>query len=86
MNASTPVPTGAAPASPGVDVVRLVRRIGLAAGPAFALLLSACATLSQPQLDAAAAVAHAARSTRVDCARADACRGSWAGARTAGPW
>ena len=40
---------------------------------AFALLLSACATLSQPQLDAAAAVAHAARSTRVDCARADAC-------------
>jgi sodium-dependent dicarboxylate transporter 2/3/5 len=39
MSASHPVPVSAAPASPAVDVVRLVRRVGLAAGPAFALLL-----------------------------------------------
>ncbi len=37
------------------------------------LLASACATLSPQQRDAAAAVAAAARSTTVDCARPDAC-------------
>ena len=48
----------------------VVARLLLAAAT---LLLSACATLSQPQLDAAAGIAHAARSTQVDCTREDAC-------------
>ena len=40
---------------------------------AFALLLAGCATLSSEQRDDAAGIAHAARSTQVDCAGADAC-------------
>ena len=40
---------------------------------AFALLLAGCATLSGEQRDEAAGIARAARSTHVDCARADAC-------------
>ena len=53
-----------------MSAVALWRRLLLAA---FALMLSACATLSQPQLDAAAGIAQSARSTLVDCAREDAC-------------
>jgi phosphatidylserine/phosphatidylglycerophosphate/cardiolipin synthase-like enzyme len=49
---------------------RVIRRV--LAG-ACALLLAGCATLSGEQRDAAAGIAHAARSTQVDCARADAC-------------
>ncbi|MCR6495120.1 phospholipase D family protein [Thermomonas sp. S9] len=37
------------------------------------LLCSGCATLGRAQRDAAAGIAQAARSTQVDCARADAC-------------
>lgn len=37
------------------------------------LLCSGCATLGSAQRDAAAGIAQAARSTRVDCTRADAC-------------
>ncbi|WP_240125681.1 phospholipase D-like domain-containing protein [Thermomonas alba] len=37
------------------------------------LLCSGCATLGHAQRDAAAEIAQAARSTRVDCARVDAC-------------
>ena len=40
---------------------------------AFALLLAGCATLTGQQRDEAAGVARAARSTEVDCTRADAC-------------
>lgn len=40
---------------------------------ALALVLGGCATLSSPQREAAAAVAHAARSAEVDCQRMDAC-------------
>ena len=40
---------------------------------AFALLLAGCATMSGQQRDEASAIARAARSTEVDCARADAC-------------
>ena len=40
---------------------------------AFALLLAGCATLSGQQRDEAAGIARAARSTEVDCTRADAC-------------
>ncbi|GAB1406656.1 phospholipase D family protein [Thermomonas brevis] len=40
---------------------------------AVALLLSGCATLSQPRVDEAVGIAHAARSTLVDCRREDAC-------------
>ena len=39
----------------------------------LALLLSGCATLSGPHVEAAAAIAHDARSTLVDCKREDAC-------------
>ncbi|MFT4178441.1 MAG: phospholipase D family protein [Thermomonas sp.] len=37
------------------------------------LSLAGCATLSPPQRDAAVGIAHAARSTQVDCNREDAC-------------
>ncbi|WP_233449415.1 hypothetical protein [Thermomonas carbonis] len=40
---------------------------------ACALLLAGCATLSDQQRDEAAGIARAARSTQVDCMRADAC-------------
>lgn len=40
---------------------------------AFALLLAGCATISGEQRDEAAGIARAARSTQVDCTRADAC-------------
>ena len=40
---------------------------------AFALSLAGCATLSVEQRDAAAGIARAARSSQVDCTRADAC-------------
>ena len=40
---------------------------------AFALLLAGCATLSGEHRDEAAGIARGARSTQVDCARADAC-------------
>ena len=40
---------------------------------AFALLLAGCATLSSERRDEAAGLARAARSTQVDCTRADAC-------------
>ena len=40
---------------------------------AFALLLAGCATISGEQRDEAAGIARAARSTEVDCTRADAC-------------
>ena len=40
---------------------------------ACALLLAGCATLSVEQRDEAAGIAHAARTTQVDCTRADAC-------------
>ena len=47
-----------------------VRRLLLVA---CALLLSGCATLSRQHADEAVGIAHAARSTLVDCTRADAC-------------
>ena len=40
---------------------------------AFALSLAGCATLSVEQRDEAAGIARAARSSQVDCTRADAC-------------
>ncbi len=46
------------------------RQLLLATG---ALLLSACATLSAPQRDRAAAIAVAARSQQLDCSAANAC-------------
>ena len=46
-----------------------LRCLALLAG----LLLSGCATTSQAQRDAHARIAHEARSTQVDCTRADAC-------------
>ena len=49
------------------------RRPGRALAGLLALLLAGCATLSPQQRSAAAEVAVSARSTRVDCARADAC-------------
>ncbi len=49
------------------------RRPGRALAGLLALLLAGCATLSPQQRSAAADVAVRARSTRVDCVRADAC-------------
>ncbi|WP_330947073.1 phospholipase D family protein [Thermomonas sp. LB-4] len=49
------------------------RRPGRALAGLFALLLAGCATLSPQQRRAAAEVAVDARSTEVDCVRADAC-------------
>ena len=49
------------------------RRPGRALTGLLALLLAGCATLSPQQRSAAAAVAVDARSTEVDCVRADAC-------------
>ncbi|TLX22781.1 phospholipase D family protein [Thermomonas fusca] len=49
------------------------RRPGRALAGLLALLLAGCATLSPQQRSAAAEVAVSARSTRVDCVRADAC-------------
>ncbi len=49
------------------------RSPGRALAGLLALLLAGCATLSPPQRSAAAAVAVSARSSQVDCARADAC-------------
>ena len=49
------------------------RRPGRALAGLLALLLAGCATLSPQQRSAAAAVAVDARSTEVDCVRADAC-------------
>ena len=46
---------------------------GAALAGLSALLLAGCASLSPPQRHAAAAVAVTARSTQVDCTRADAC-------------
>ncbi len=49
------------------------RSPGRALAGLLALLLAGCATLSPQQRSAAADVATSARSTQVDCARADAC-------------
>ena len=49
------------------------RRPGRALAGLLALLLAGCATLSPQQRSVAAAVAVDARSTQVDCVRADAC-------------
>ena len=49
------------------------RRPGRALAGLLALLLAGCATLSPQQRRAAAEVAVGARSTQVDCVRADAC-------------
>lgn len=50
--------------------LRVVRRLLLGA---CSLLLAGCATLAPHHADEAAGIAQAARSTQVDCTRADAC-------------